>query len=77
MLPNLLNLATALRRPLGIALLFCLGFAGCASLDAPSELDDPDPDAKIGAQLRKPGPPGQMLGIDQRAREIERNLGVR
>ncbi len=31
----------------------------------------------MGAQIRKPTPPGQMLGIDDRAREIERNLGVR
>lgn len=58
-------------------LLSCLGLVGCASLDTQRQLDGPDPDAQVGAQLRKPGPPGQLLGIDDRAREIERNLGVR
>ena len=77
MFPNLPDLVAALRRSLWIVSLSCLGFAGCASLNTQPKIDDPDPDAKLGAQLRKPGPPGEMAGIDQRAREIERNLGVR
>jgi hypothetical protein len=81
MLPISPNFGAAFCRSIGIVLISCSGLAGCASLGTwgapPSQQAAPDPDAQIGAQLRKPGPPGQMLGIDDRAREIERNLGVR
>jgi hypothetical protein len=77
MLPNLPRSTIAFCRPLGVVLLSCLGLVGCASLDASPQLGEPEPDAQMGAQIRKPTPPGQMLGIDDRAREIERNLGVR
>ena len=36
-----------------------------------------EPEPSVGEPFRKPGPPGQMSGIDDRAREIERNLGLR
>ena len=81
MLPNLPHSAIAFCRSIGVVLLPCLGLAGCASLDTPPQQADPEPDTQsassLGAELRKPTPPGQMLGIDDRAREIERNLGVR
>jgi hypothetical protein len=68
-------------RPIGVVLLSCLGLVGCASLDTLPQQADPKPDtpsaSSLGGELRKPTPPGQMLGIDDRAREIERNLGVR
>jgi hypothetical protein len=81
MLPKLPNFGDAFCRAIGIVFLSCLGFTGCASWDTwrtqPAQQTEPDPDSQFGSQLRKPGPPGHMLGIDDRAREIERNLGVR
>jgi hypothetical protein len=77
MLPNSPYSAITFCRSIGVVLLSCLGLVGCASLDTLPQQGDPEPDAQIGFQLRKPTPPGQMLGIDDRAREIERNLGVR
>lgn len=70
------NLACPCCRLLKVALLLCAALVGCRSWDTAPPAD-PDPDAQIGARLRTPGPPGQLLGIDQRAREIEHNLGVR
>lgn len=55
----------------------CLGLAGCASMGPPPEIEPAEREPSVGEPFRKPGPPGQMLGIDDRAREIERNLGVR
>ncbi len=69
--------ATAFCRSLGTVLLSSLTLAGCAALDGPSTDAAPAPAAEMGSQLRKPTPPGQILGLDERAREIERNLGVR
>ena len=77
MLPKLPILNTALRMSPWLLLLWCLRLVGCASLDTQAEIEDPEPEAQAGEPFRKPGPPGQMLGIDERAREIERNLGVR
>lgn len=77
MLPRLPNLDSACFTFLGVGLLSCLTMVGCASLDHSAEIDNSDPDAQLGAQLRTPTAPGQLLGIDERAREIERRLGVR
>jgi hypothetical protein len=81
MLPQLPHSAITSCRPIGVVLLSCLGLVGCASLSTPPQQADPQPDtgsrSQLGTELRKPTPPGQMLGIDDRAREIERNLGVR
>jgi len=81
MLPKSPNLGAAFCRSISIVLISCLGLTGCASWGTwgapPSQKTEADPDAQFGAQLRKPGPPGQMLGLDDRSREIERNLGVR
>ena len=77
MFPNLPAFSCKSCKFLGIVLLSCLGLAGCASWGTQAVQADPDPDTQMGARLRKPGPPGQMVGIDDRAREIERNLGVR
>ena len=50
--------------------------AGCAfwskSDDGPG-----DPAVDFGAKMRKPTAPGQVSGFDTRAKEIEKNLGVR
>jgi len=77
MLPRSPLSAIAFCRFLGVGLLLSVGAAGCASLDAPPAKEVPVPEAEMGSQLRKPTPPGQILGIDERAQEIERNLGVR
>lgn len=72
-------------RSLGCWLLLvaALALAGCATWDkrpaeraaeAPPEAEK---DGDWSASLRAPGPTGQQLGIDPRAREIERHLGVR
>jgi hypothetical protein len=50
---------------------------GCAAWDRPAA-KEPLPEDNPGvSSLRQPGPKGQMLGLDERSREIERNLGVR
>ena len=77
MLPRLPHLDSRCFTLLGIGLLSCLAIAGCASMDPHPEIERADPDAQFGAQLRTPTPPGQATGIDERAREIERRLGVR
>lgn len=75
MLSHLSNLVC--RSAQSILMLLCLGLTGCASWDARPQSEATPPDTGIGAGFRKPGPPGQLLGIDERAREIERDLGVR
>jgi hypothetical protein len=77
MLPRLRHLVSACFPFLVLGLPSCLTIAGCASMDQQTEVGNPDPDAQLGAQMRKPTAPGQLLGIDERAREIERHLGVR
>jgi hypothetical protein len=61
----------------GLTLVVCAALAGCAGLKKaqPEAAAPADPDTP--AAFREPGPPGQMLGIDERAREIERHLGIR
>lgn len=50
---------------------------GCAAWDRPAA-KEPLPEESPGvSSLRQPGPKGQILGLDERSREIERNLGVR
>ena len=83
MVAQLLPSASVFCRSLGVVLLLSLGLGlvGCASLSTPPQQADPQPNTQsgssLGTELRKPTPPGQILGIDDRAREIERNLGVR
>jgi hypothetical protein len=72
------QIAILVRRFLPFALVtLCLGLASCASLGKKPETEKADSEPSIGEPFRKPGPPGQLLGIDDRAREIERSLGVR
>ena len=50
--------------------------AGCAFWSKSDEgLNDST--SEIGAKLRQPTAPGQVSGFDSRAKEIEKNLGVR
>jgi hypothetical protein len=81
MFAQLLPSAIVFCRSLAVMLLLSLGLVGCASLNTPPQQADPQPNTQsgssLGTELRKPTPPGQILGIDDRAREIERNLGVR
>jgi hypothetical protein len=62
-------------------LLGCALTIGCASWnrapDGAQPESEPASDTSWGAQFRKGGPDGQQLGLDPRAREIERSLGVR
>jgi hypothetical protein len=60
-----------------IALLYGLFLAGCACCDLASDAAPADADANWSSQLREPTPTGQLLGTDERSREIERRLGVR
>lgn len=71
------NVASAAVRWL-VAGLCCLALAGCKSMakDAADKKKD-DGDAGWAAGMREPGPKGQATGLDPRAREIERHLGVR
>ena len=50
--------------------------AGCALWNKSDE-GSGDPTTDIGARMRKPTAPGQASGFDSRAKEIEKNLGVR
>jgi hypothetical protein len=70
------------RRLRGVASLLLAGclFApatGCALWNDNSNQGPADPTTDIGAKLRKPTAPGQASGFDSRAKEIEKNLGVR
>jgi hypothetical protein len=53
----------------------CLASSGCALWDrqAPQPEARKSPDWTDG--LRTPGPKGEQLGLDPRAREIERHVG--
>ena len=50
--------------------------AGCAIWNKSDE-GPGDPTSEIGAKLRQPTAPGQASGFDSRAKDIEKNLGVR
>lgn len=52
---------------------------GCRSWQ-PATTQEDAPRGSVDATMsstREPGPKGQMLGLDPRSREIERNLGIR
>jgi hypothetical protein len=55
---------------------FCLLAAGCANWN-PHGGGFGDESARWGEKMRPPTNPGNLIGYDTRAREIERNLGVR
>jgi hypothetical protein len=58
-------------------LLAALSLGGCATWGQPAA-NDPAPQESQGiSSLRPPGKEGQLLGLDERSREIERSLGVR
>jgi hypothetical protein len=63
---------------LALCLTVAISFSGgCAFWDRPAA-SEPLPEENSGmSSLRQPGPRGQILGLDERSREIERNLGVR
>ncbi len=66
------------RTRLALCLAITVSFSGgCAFWDRPAA-SEPLPEENSGmSSLREPGPKGQILGLDERSREIERNLGVR
>ena len=53
-----------------------MAVVGCATHDQAVRDTDP-PIETWGEPFRSPGVPGQSFGIDKRARQIERSLGVR
>jgi hypothetical protein len=71
------SLLMAIRRLIGTVSLLLAVLCGCRSWNTPEGESAPAPDAAWSANLREPTRPGHQLGIDQRAREIEENLGVR
>lgn len=55
-----------------------VSLAGCTTLEPVSdETSDKKESSMWPSNVRQPTPPGSFLGIDDRAREIERNLGIR
>jgi hypothetical protein len=50
---------------------------GCTGLSPNREPSAVEEKADWAANLREPGPQGQQTGLDPRAREIERHLGIR
>jgi hypothetical protein len=65
-----------LRLLLALALLAGLTLAGCNTWYPRQPVSTP-PDANWGRKLRPTGAPGNAVGFDRRARQIEQNLGVR
>jgi hypothetical protein len=59
-----------------VVLLLILAAAGCAPIDLRGN-GFGDESARWGKKLRPETKPGNQLGFDNRAREIEGNLGVR
>jgi hypothetical protein len=58
-------------------MLIMLSVAGCTTWGRPAA-SEPAPEARQGmSAMRPPGKEGQLLGLDERSREIERSLGVR
>jgi hypothetical protein len=61
-----------------VVTLCCCALAGCKSLDRGAATEgDGGSDTAFASELRNPSPKGESSGIDPRAREIERHLGVR
>jgi hypothetical protein len=65
--------------PIRIAALIAMALlAGCASHEvAPKRDAFPDEFAHWGEQIRPAGQPGEMVGLSDESRQVERNLGVR
>ncbi len=67
-----------LGKPLWAALVVALLWTGgCARWNWRGHGYDEDNDAKIAQRLRPPADPKQFSGLDARAQDIERDLGVR
>ena len=64
-------------RRAGFVLTAALIFPGCATWDQPAASDTLPEESRTMSSMRTAGPEGQMTGIDERARQIERNLGLR
>jgi hypothetical protein len=62
---------------LAAAACLMLPLAGCKMWGPSPPPESTHQESSVMSGLRKPGPPGQLLGVDARAREIEHNLGVR
>ena len=50
---------------------------GCAGWDQPPPSATMSEESRAMSSMREAGPEGEMLGLDARARQIERNLGFR
>ena len=59
-----------------VVLLVAPCLAGCSGWDL-RRPDSASDDTLRGEQYRQLGPPGEAVGFDPRARDVERSLGVR
>jgi len=50
---------------------------GCAAWDSPPPAETMSEESRTMSSMRQAGPEGQIMGVDERARQIERNLGIR
>ncbi len=57
-------------------LIACCLIVGCKGIDLRGEPFPDDPLARAGRQLRVPERDGEMFGVSNKARQIERNLGI-
>lgn len=67
-------------RPLRFVVVLCLAvcglLVGCSGLDLRGEPFPDDPLARAGRQWRPPQRDGELFGFSNKARQIERNLGI-
>ena len=75
----MLSFAARILLCLRVAVLACClvgSLTGCAYWNQPAA-SNADSSTDFGAKMRKPTEKGQASGFDSRAKEIEKNLGVR
>jgi hypothetical protein len=61
----------------GLLAMAAFASGGCTAWERPAATDSLQEESRQLSTLRQPGPDGQLMGIDERARQIERNLGLR
>ena len=72
------SLDSKVRMVVSLAILLGVSLApGCAAWDHATEIEGVEAGTDWESPLRSSSPTGQQTGIDRRAREIERSLGVK
>ena len=64
-------------RPYLFLSLILIATSGCASWDQLRGENFTDREARWGESMRSAGPEGELWGFSEKARQIERNVGVR